>query len=289
MRSKVQHVIGIGELLWDVLPEGKKLGGAPCNFAYHAQKLGAKAMVVSAVGHDESGRELLQELDGKNISAELIQLNDKPTGTVDVKLNANGVPEYTIHENVAWDYIAYDDLLRQKIVEADIVCFGSLAQRNAVSRESITKILDCSRDEKLIVFDINLRQNFYTTEIIHESMQLSNVLKLNENELPAVCDMLGITAGTEESQVLELIKKYNLKLVAYTKGSNGSLLMIPSEKSFLPTPQVKVKDTVGAGDSFTAAMVIGFAYGHSLKEIHKNAVEIAAFVCTQDGAMPDYN
>lgn len=289
MGSKVQHVIGIGELLWDVLPDGKKLGGAPCNFAYHAQKLGAEASVVSAVGRDDNGRELLHELEVKNVSTKLIQLSDKPTGTVDVKLNADGVPEYTIHENVAWDYIAHDKSLQQKVDGADIICFGSLAQRNAVSRKSMEKLLGCSGNGKLIVFDINLRQSFYTKEIIEASMQLSNVLKLNEDELPVVCTMLGITADTEENQVLELIEKYNFKLVAYTKGSNGSLLMTPSEKSFLPTPQVKVKDTVGAGDSFTAAMAIGFANGDSLSKIHKKAVEISAFVCTQNGAMPDYN
>jgi len=287
MRNK-QNIIGIGELLWDVLPEGKKLGGAPCNFVYHAQQQGAKGTALSAIGDDNNGKEILKLLKAKNISSELIQVNEKPTGTVDIKLNESGIPEYTIHENVAWDFIRFNEDIEQRVTEADVICFGSLAQRNTSSRETIEKILKCCREDTLIVYDINLRQNFYSKEIIEKSMQLCNVLKLNEDELPVVCDLLGVHAETEEFQILDLIKEYNLKLAAYTKGSEGSLLMTPSDKSYIPTPKVEVKDTVGAGDSFTAAMIVGFAKGNSLKDIHQKAVEISAFVCTQDGAMPEY-
>jgi fructokinase len=287
--ENMKNVIGIGELLWDVLPEGKKLGGAPCNFVYHAQKQGALGLALSAIGDDANGKEILEVLKAKNISAELIQVNKKPTSTVDVALNTEGVPEYTIHEDVAWDFMVLNDDTLKAVSEADIICFGSLAQRNSTSRETIEKILNHSRPETLIVYDINLRQNFYNKEIIERSLQLCNVLKLNEDELPVVCDLLGVKAESEEGQILDLIKEYNLKLVAYTKGSEGSLLMTPSEKSYLPTPKVKVKDTVGAGDSFTAVMIVGFANGKSLKENHQKAVEISAFVCTQDGAMPEYN
>lgn len=284
-----ENVLGIGELLWDILPEGKKLGGAPCNFVYHANKLGAKAIPLSAVGNDENGKEILETLQGNHVSTELIQVNEKPTGTVDVKLNAQGVPEYTIHENVAWDYINIDKSIEQRVKDVDILCFGSLAQRNGTSGDAIISILKTSRTEAFKVFDINLRQHYYNRDIIENSLELCNVLKLNEEELQIVSRMLKLTGNSDESQIEELINKYKLLLVALTRGSENSLLMTHFEESILPTPKVKVKDTVGAGDSFTAAMIVGFARGNSLSEIHEKAVEISAFVCTQEGAMPEYN
>ncbi len=287
MESKPK-VIGIGELLWDVLPEGKKLGGAPCNFVYHAQKQGADGLSISAIGDDENGKEILEVLKEKGISSDLIQINQKPTSTVDVKLNEQGVPEYIIHEDVAWDYISYTDQLKQEVSSADIICFGSLAQRNKESRKAIKSMLmDCSSDT-LIVCDINLRQDYYTKDIINESLQLCNVLKLNEGELPVVCDLLDIHGESEEEKVQKFIDAYKLKLLAFTKGSEGSLLMTSSGKSYLETPKVDVKDTVGAGDSFTAVMIMGLAKGEPLKQLHQKAVDISAFVCTQNGAMPDY-
>jgi fructokinase len=287
MRKKL-NVVGIGELLWDVLPGGKKLGGAPCNFVYHAQQQGANGLALSAVGDDAHGKEILETLKAKNISLELIQENEKPTGTVDIKLDENGIPEYTIHENVAWDFIRFNELIKQSVTNADIVCFGSLAQRNKFSHETIMKILICCRPETLVVFDINLRQNFYSKEIIEYSLRSCNVLKMNEEELPVICNLLGVYSSNEDHQVLELLRRYDLKLVAYTKGSEGSLLMTPNEKSYIPTPHVIVKDTIGAGDSFTSAMILGYAKGLSLKVLHQKAVELSANVCTQDGAMPEY-
>ncbi|MDA0780577.1 MAG: PfkB family carbohydrate kinase [Bacteroidetes bacterium] len=284
----MKNVIGIGELLWDVLPDSKKLGGAPCNFVYHAQKQGALGFVISAIGADQEGKEILEVLIDKNISPELIQINDKPTSSVDVKLNSKGVPEYTIHENVAWDYIHFIDRIEQKVKEADVICFGSLAQRNMVSRQTIEKILKCCSQETIIVFDVNLRQDYYNLEVIEKSIQLCNVLKLNEEELPIVCKLLGIVSVNEEDQIVDLIRDYNLKLVAFTKGSEGSLLMTPTERSYIKTKKVKVKDTVGAGDSFTAAMTVGFVNGDSLNNLHQKALELSAFVCASVGAMPEY-
>jgi len=283
------NIIGIGEVLWDVFPEGKQLGGAPCNFVYHANKLGANALVVSAVGNDKNGQEIVELLNKKNLPVELIQVNEKPTGTVEVNLSDAGVPEYIIHENVAWDYIRFNSAFEQGLLETDIICFGSLAQRNKISRESIVRILKSAGPETLIVFDINLRQHYYNKEIIENSLQSCHVLKLNGEELQIISEMLGLTGDCEESRVIELIERYNLQLLALTHGSEGSLLMTTSEKSYLPTPKVQVKDTVGAGDSFTAAMVAGFAKGEPLNKLHQKAVEISAFVCTQDGAMPEYN
>lgn len=287
--KNVLKVIGIGELLWDILPGGKKLGGAPCNFVYHAQKQGAEAYALSAVGNDDNGKEILQLLKSKGISSELIDVNDKPTGTVEVELDSNGIPQYTIHENVAWDYIEPGISNKLVVSNADIICFGSLAQRNRVSGDTIMHLLPACKSTALIVFDINLRQNFYSKEIIEKSMEFCNVLKLNEDELPVVCDLLEIEGESEEEQISYLIKHYNFKLVAFTKGAEGSLLMTANEKSYIKTPKVKVKDTVGAGDSFTAVMIINFAKGNSLKELHQKAVDISAFVCMQDGAMPKYN
>ena len=287
--GKSLQIIGIGEILWDMLPEGKRLGGAPCNFVYHAQKLGAKAIIVSAVGDDKNGKEILHELKTKNISIDFIQLNDKTTGTVDVFLNEQGLPNYTIHENVAWDYIGFNKIIEEKVNEADVICFGSLAQRNSISRETIEKVLRCCNPQALIVCDINLRQHYYSLEIVENSLQRCNVLKLNEDELPIVCHLLRLTEKSEMEQIKRLMIKYSLKLVAYTKGEKGSFLVTPSGKSFMSTPIVKVKDTVGAGDSFTASMIVGFAKENALKNIHQKAVEISAFVCTKNGAMPEYN
>ena len=288
MSSKTLNIIGIGEVLWDVFPEGKKLGGAPCNFVYHAQKQGAKGLVLSAVGSDKNGEKIFELLHSKHISTELIQVNNKATSTVDITLNNQGIPEYTIHEDVAWDFIEYNDVIEEKVSKSDVIYFGSLAQRNLISRNTILKILIEHNPETIVVYDINLRQSFYNLRDIEASLQLCNILKLNEDELKIVCELTGINAKNEEQQVMKLLKRYNLKLLALTKGSEGSLLLNPSEKSYLPTPKVEVKDTVGAGDAFAATMIVNFTKGRSLKEIHKKAVEISAFVCTQDGAMPQY-
>lgn len=287
--ENIVKVVGVGELLWDILPEGKKLGGAPCNFVYHAQMQGAHGLILSAIGNDDPGREILEVLESKQLSAELIQITDKPTGTVDVLLNEKGIPEYTIHEQVAWDFITPNEATEKAVSQADIICFGSLAQRNPISQQTIGELLKGCKEGSLVVYDINLRQHYYNRDIIHQSLQSSNVLKLNEDELPVVKDLLGLFSEEEEVQIRELLEMYSLKLVALTKGSEGSLLMTPTDQSYIQTPEVDVKDTVGAGDSFTAVMCMGFVKGQALHELHQAAVEISAFVCTRDGAMPDYS
>ena len=282
------NVIGIGELLWDLLPEGKKLGGAPCNFVYHANKLGASARILSAVGSDEMGREILETIKRKNLSTDLIQINDSPTGTVDVKLNSIGVPKYFIHQNVAWDFLYFDENAIGMVNNADIVCFGSLAQRNAKSREIICQFLNVCKTDALVIFDINIRQTFYSKEIIENSLHFCNVLKMNEEEYPIVCNLIDLKGDDLDSNVRELITKYDLKLLAFTRGTQGSILYTPTEKSEMTTPKIDVKDTVGAGDSFAAAMAIGFANKLPLRNLHEKAIEIASFVCESNGAMPYY-
>jgi fructokinase len=291
MLTDMEHapvVIGIGELLWDELPDGKKLGGAPCNFVYHAQYLGAEAYVFSALGNDEDGHEIVRQLETKRLSTQLIQMNGKPTSTVSISLDRKGVPTYVIHEDVAWDYLQIAADITDKMKVADIVCFGSLAQRSKTSHDTILTLLSSCKHDALVVFDINLRQHYYTKNLIEESLKRCNVLKMNEDELQILTDIFQLESGSEEDRMAQLMAAYHLKLIICTKGAVGSTLMTPSQKSYLETPVVEVKDTVGAGDSFTAATMIGFFNNDSLPEILKKAVELSSFVCTQEGAMPEY-
>lgn len=281
-------VAGIGELLWDLLPKGKELGGAPCNFSYHASRAGCESFVISALGTDALGNEILDLFDEHALDANYIQQTaDFPTGTVTVLLDTNGIPSYIIHENVAWDNIDWNISLKTLAKNIDAVCFGSLAQRNTVSRQTILNFLNATKTDCLRVFDINLRQSFYNHETILKSLELANILKLNDDELPVVAELLGLQENDDEL-LLQLMNRFNLKLIALTKGAKGSLLLTENEESFMEVPKVKIADTVGAGDSFTAVLVAGLLQNHELKRIHENATQVAAFVCTEDGAMPEY-
>jgi fructokinase len=282
-------VIGIGEILWDLLPEGKQLGGAPTNFAFHAHQLGLESSIISSVGKDDLGEEILQVIDQEDIIS-FIDTIDRPTGTVSVKLDKNGIPEYIIHEEVAWDFISPSEAALTFASQSQAICFGSLAQRSETSYYSIQEILDVVPGNALKVFDINMRQNFYNEQVISHSLEKANVLKINEEEIMVFADMFGIS-GDEFEIMHQICNRYELKVLALTKGAHGSWLISKGEDSFLETPKVTVADTVGAGDSFTATMVAGLLRGKSLQETHKSAVEISAFVCTQKGAtpnLPDY-
>lgn len=276
-------VIGIGEILWDMLPQGKVLGGAPANFAYHTTQLGAEGTAVSAIGDDDLGREITKIIKEKNVVNGLYIANE-PTGTVGVELN-NGIPNYTIYENVAWDNIVLTDVAKEKLAKADAICYGSLAQRNKISYKAIWEALEMVPDSCIKVFDINLRQHFYSKEIIEKSLELADVFKINEEEIMIFLTMFGIE-GREYEACTQIVDKYNLQLLTLTKGSEGSLLISKNEKSFIPTPKVEVVDTIGAGDSFTAAMVMGLLYKQPLAVLHQKAVDISAFVCTKNGATP---
>ena len=279
-------IAGIGELLWDILPEGKQLGGAPCNFAFHMQQAGFETFVISAVGKDKNGEEIMEVLDQLQLKDSFVRkTRDYPTGTVTVKLDPAGIPDYTIHEHVAWDNIDWSDGLEALAGDVDAVCFGSLAQRDPVSGNTICRFLEATKPECLRVFDINLRQSYYTKEVIIKSLEFANVLKLNEDELPVVGEYLGYE-GNEESQLNQLLNKFNLRLIAYTMGSSGSLLLTHDERSSCKVPEIEVADTVGAGDSFTAILLAGMLNNLGLKTTHIAATEIAAFVCTQSGATP---
>ncbi|MGQ1784708.1 MULTISPECIES: carbohydrate kinase family protein [unclassified Saccharicrinis] len=279
----MKTVIGIGEILWDMLPEGKVLGGAPANFAYHAMQLGAEGVAISAIGNDELGQEIVKIIEEENV-VNALHISNKPTGTVGVELN-NGIPSYTIYEDVAWDNIKLTDVAKEKLVKADAVCFGSLAQRSKVSRKAIWEALALVPESCIKVFDINLRQHFYSKEVIEKSLEFADVFKINEEEIEIFRTMFGME-GTEEELCAQVVDQYNLRLLTLTKGSEGSLLMAKDEKSFIPTPKVKVADTIGAGDSFTATMVMGLLYEQPLTALHQKAVDVSAFVCTNNGATP---
>ncbi|WP_289755846.1 carbohydrate kinase family protein [Muribaculum intestinale] len=280
-------VVGMGEALWDVLPEGKKIGGAPANFAYHVSQFGLPSCVVSAVGDDALGDEILENLTSKGLK-QLIEKVPYPTGTVQVEIDQAGVPQYEIKENVAWDNIPWTTSLETLAKKTKAVCFGSLAQRNVVSRETINRFLDTMpRDEDtLVVFDVNLRQGFYNKEILCKSMEHCNILKINDEELVTVSRMFGYPGIDLQDKCWILLGKYNLKMLILTCGINGSYVFTPGNVSFLPTPRVEVADTVGAGDSFTAAFISCVLKGMPVAEAHRRAVATSAFVCTCNGAMP---
>lgn len=280
-------VVGMGEALWDVLPEGKKIGGAPANFAYHVSQFGLPSCVVSAIGDDALGKEIIENFTSKGLD-QLIAEVPYPTGTVQVEIDQTGIPLYDIKENVAWDNIPYTEHLDALAKRTKAVCFGSLAQRNVVSRNTINHFLDTmpKDDDSLIVFDVNLRQGFYNKEILCKSMQNCNILKINDEELITVSRMFGYPGIDLQDKCWILLGKYNLKMLILTCGINGSYVFTPGNVSFQPTPKVEVADTVGAGDSFTAAFIASILKGKSVTEAHSIAVKTSAYVCNQKGAMP---
>ncbi len=291
MRSEKKKefiVVGLGEILWDFLPEGKQLGGAPANFVYHAQNLGAKGVIISAIGNDDLGDEILDQVKTVNLCVDYIARDRKhPTGTVSVELVNQGIPDYTIHENVAWDYIRWNPTMLALAKKADAVCFGSLAQRSPVSHETIDKFLKSTKPDCLRIYDVNLRQAYHSADTIRKSLERTIILKLNEDELPVIAKYCHIT-GNEERVVKKIIDKYHLKLIALTKGRKGSVLYNPDLKSVVRAPSVQVVDTVGAGDAFTAAFCIGLLKKQSLEMLHQRATTLAAYISTQKGAMPMY-
>ena len=281
-------IVGMGEALWDCLPEGKKIGGAPANFAYHVSQFGFDSRVVSAVGQDANGEEILDVFQQRKLESVIEQV-PYPTGTVQVTLDTVGVPQYEIKEGVAWDNIPFTNELRNLALRTRAVCFGSLAQRSVVSRNTINRFLDTMPDieGQLKIFDINLRQNFYTKEVLCESMQRCNILKINDEELVTISRIFGYPGIDLQDKCWILLAKYNLKMLILTCGTNGSYVFTPGEVSFQETPKVPVADTVGAGDSFTAAFTASILSGMPVPEAHKLAVEVSAYVCTQSGAMPE--
>lgn len=280
-------IVGIGEILWDMLPEGKKLGGAPANFAYHAGQSGLNGCVVSAIGNDSAGEEILEHLRIKKLNYNIGQ-TDYPTGSVSIHLDEKGVPCYNILRQVAWDNIVYTPELEDIAAHTNAVCFGTLAQREEVSRTTINRFLDQMPDgnKQYKIFDMNLRQDFYTREILTQSLRKCNILKLNDEELAIIRQMFGYPSLDTQSVCNTLRSDYDLEILILTCGVNGSYVFTSEGNSFYETPRIQVRDTVGAGDSFTATFCAALLKNRNLREAHRLAVEVSAYVCTQDGAMP---
>ena len=280
-----RKIVGLGEALWDCLPEGKKLGGAPANFAYHAGQFGFDTLAVSALGEDALGEETIAAFEEHKLNY-LMPRIPYPTGTVQVTLDSQGIPTYNIREGVAWDNIPFTAEIEDVAKNCRAVCFGSLAQRSVVSRETIGRFLDATPSDCVKIFDINLRQSFFTKEIIEASMRRCNILKINDEELVVVSRMFGLPDLDEEKRCKQLIKDYDLDILVLTCGTNGSYVFTADKSYYQPTPKVEVADTVGAGDSFTGSFCAALLKGKSIPEAHELAVKVSAFVCTQNGAMP---
>lgn len=294
--NTMNYVVGIGEALFDCLPDGRKLGGAPANFAYHVSQFGLNGWAISAIGDDELGEEIVETFEKVGLD-HILPVVEQPTGTVKVTLDSKGIPQYDICLGVAWDNIPLTADMLYVARHSEAICFGSLAQRSETSRETIHAFLDEAPKDALRVFDINLRQNWFTAEIIAESLHRANILKINDEELDVVATMLLgvptvsgklIAEDPEKTRVVcrELIAKYNLKMLILTCGAIGSYVFTDTDESYVATPKVQVADTVGAGDSFTATFVAQILLGKSIREAHEKAVSVSAYVCTQKGAMP---
>jgi fructokinase len=287
MLDKQHIVVGLGELLWDLFPTGEQLGGAPANFAYITSLLGDEGIPASCLGQDALGANAIRRLGELGLSTEFIQKDaSHPTGTVQVDVDRMGQPRFEISESVAWDFLQWTPQWQKLAQQADAVCFGSLAQRSEQSRTTIRRFLTALRKEAVRVFDVNLRQNFYTTQVLAESMKLATVVKLNHEELPKIMHILELENRGEEDSARQLLSSHELELVCVTRGNAGSLLVSADERSEHPGFRVKVADTVGAGDAFTAALVHGYLRRMPLAQINEAANRVGAWVASQSGATP---
>ena len=280
--------IGLGELLWDLLPTGRQLGGAPANFAYIASLLGNRSAVVSRVGADELGREARDRCSAMGLDISHLQSDPaRPTGTVNVKLDAQGIAEFEIVENVAWDNLEWSPDLKSLAGIADVVCFGSLAQRREPSRGTIQQFLKTTRESCLRIFDVNLRQDYYTPVILKTGFALATVVKMNHVELPIVLNSVGLSPTDDEQADAELLlEHYGLELVCITRGASGSILVSRKGNSDHSGFRIKVADTVGSGDAFTATLAHGCRQGLSLEATNEAANRMGAWVASQPGATP---
>jgi len=280
-------VVGAGEALWDVFPDGDHFGGAPANVALHAAALGAEAWLVSAVGRDPRGDAALARLDAAGVERSTVaQLADHPTGVVRVSLDNAGRPIYEIAAGSAWDYVPWSAAVQLAAGRADAIAFGSLAQRGPISRATIRRAVSTTRDSSWRLFDVNLRQTYYDAGVLTTSLELANAVKLNDEELPVVAQLCGVRAAAPVDQLRALCDRFGLRLAALTRGARGALLVTPDEVCESAAPPTVVADTVGAGDAFTAALLIGVLAGCSLDAVSRRANAVASYVCSQPGATP---
>lgn len=281
----MKTIVGFGEALWDVFPEGRKIGGAPANFAYHVAQWGLDSCAVSAIGKDDLGDDIVRKFDENGLKYRLERV-DFPTGVVQVTLDENKVPSYNIKEGVAWDNIPMTPELETLARNCSAVCFGSLAQRSSVSRATINAFVDLMPEDSLKIFDINLRQHYFNEEIVCNSMNKADILKINDEEIIVVAEMLNITGKSQKEICEVLLDRFALKMVILTCGDKGSYVLSAQESSWVDTPKVNVVSTVGAGDSFTGTFIASILLGKTIRQAHEAAVRVSAYVCTCQGAMP---
>lgn len=284
--SAPYEIVSVGEILWDLLPTGKLLGGAPGNFTFHCHQLGRPAVLVSRIGDDDLGREVRTAVRCLGLSDAFLQDDpNHPTGTVSVALAADGQPTFTIHEGVAWDHLVHEPRLETLVRQARVLCFGTLMQRHPVSRATVQRLLDQAR-QALIVCDINLRQHYYDRDLLDASLARSRWIKLNDGELLVLRDLLGLTGQDESGLVANLRQRYGAERVALTRGARGCLVQTATEEIDLPGIRVDVVDTIGAGDAFTAGLVVGHLQGRSLAASAALANRLAARVASAAGGTP---
>ncbi|MEQ1852356.1 MAG: carbohydrate kinase [Chthoniobacteraceae bacterium] len=290
MQTCASRILSCGEVLWDLFPEGARFGGAPANFACHAAILGGEVSMLSAVGNDARGDEALTILHGFGIDTSLVQrIADAPTGSVGVSVDAAGKPTFEIHTGSAWDRLAWTDTLETRIAELDAIYFGTLGQRGEKSRTTIRRALGLAKARGILrVLDVNLRKPFYDPALIRDCIAQASVLKLSDDELAEVAAACDVALDANPTTTLRaLLNRFALDLVVMTRGAKGALLVSAEDSVDQPGIPTKVVDTVGAGDSFTAALVLGLLRGDAREVILRKACETASAVCAQSGAVPD--
>ena len=289
--KKIFKVLGVGEILWDVFPSGKKLGGAPTNFAYHISALGHEGVIVSRIGNDDYGREIVEQLISLSLVTDYLQIDgERETGIVEVSIDSNNQPNYIIKEDVAWDFIQWDSKFDTLLETTDAICFGTLAQRRRVSRNTIITLLEKASKDAVKVCDINLRQSFYSKGIISDSLKIADIIKLNSDEIELIRDMLNISSKYSEEELCRyLIDIYDLKLICITKGEEGSTLIDDNTSFHSPSFPYKLADRVGAGDAFSAAVIIGYLNEEPIDVISTRANQLASWVTSKQGGTPVYD
>jgi fructokinase len=282
-----KRVVGLGEVLWDVLPERTCLGGAPTNFAYITTLMGDQGIVASRVGQDSQGIEALRRMEELGLDIDHVQTDRQHrTGIVNVQVDGNGQPKFEIAHPVAWDFLEWTPDWQLLAEQADAVCFGSLAQRSETSRAAIRRFVSAMVPGTLKVFDVNLRQSYYSHDILSQSMKLADIVKLNDDELPKIMSLIKMPHKDALSSAQRLIHAYDLKVVCITRGGRGSLLVRERDQSEHPGFKVRVADTVGSGDAFTAGLVHEYLHGASLDLMNEVANLVGAWVASEVGAMP---
>ncbi|WP_372895403.1 carbohydrate kinase [Stieleria sp.] len=282
----VHQVVGIGEILWDVFPDGPRFGGAPANFSCSTSELsrGAAAVsMVSAVGEDDLGRKAIESLKQRGVDTSVLQVNQHATGKVDVQLDDDGKASYHFADDSAWDHLVWNNALGKVAAQCDAVCFGTLGQRSETSRRTINQFVQATPESALRILDVNLREPFYDDSVIQQSLALANVLKLNDDELPLLARINGLS-GDDVDVMRQLAARHQLRYVALTRGADGAAIVSDNEVSDLPGIPTEVADTVGAGDAFTAAITLGLLGGQDIDTVNRNAIAVASYVCSQPGA-----